>query len=88
MADSEKRFLVALSFPGEYRVFVADVARLLSRRFGRSRVLYDKFHEAEFARPSLDTYLQHLYHDQSQLVVVFLCSDYERKNGLALNGVR
>ena len=47
--ESKKRFLVALSFPGEHREFVANVAHLLSRELGQQRVLYDKFHEAEFA---------------------------------------
>jgi hypothetical protein len=75
-----KRFAVALSFPGERRGYVAEVARHLAERLGRERVLYDQWHEAEFARPDLDTYLQTLYHDQSALIAVFLCADYERKD--------
>jgi hypothetical protein len=70
---------VAVSFPGEYRKFVAGVADHLSKVIGRERVLYDGFYEAEFARPNLDTYLQNLYHDQSELVVVFLCKEYNKK---------
>lgn len=90
MSESNKRFLVALSFPGEHREFVAKVAQRLSRELGQSRVLYDKFHEAEFARPNLDTHLQALYHDESELVVVFLCADYERKEwpGLEWRAIR
>lgn len=73
------RFVVALSFPGEHRSFVARVANQLAAQFGKERILYDRFHEAEFARPNLDNHLQNLYHDESELVVVFLGRDYERK---------
>lgn len=88
--ESNKRFLVALSFPGEHREFVADVAQHLSRELGQPRVLYDRFHEAEFARPNLDTHLQALYHDESELVVVFLSANYERKEwpGLEWRAIR
>lgn len=75
-----KRFKIALSFPGEHRDFVEPVAARLADQVGRDRVLYDKYYEAEFARPDLDTYLQRLYHDESELIAVFLCADYERKD--------
>lgn len=90
MAEISHRFLVALSFPGEYREFVAAVARYLSEELGEQSILYDRFHEAEFARPNLDTHLQSLYHDESELVVVFLCADYERKEwpGLEWRAIR
>jgi hypothetical protein len=86
----EKRFQVALSFPGENRVFVEKVADYLASELGRDRVLYDKFHEAEFARPNLDTHLQGLYHDESTLVVIFLSADYAQKEwcGLELRAIR
>ena len=65
MANQEKRFRVALSFPGEHRPFVERVASKLAERLGRDWVLYDGYYEAEFARPNLDTYLQGLYRDES-----------------------
>jgi hypothetical protein len=77
---ADKRFQIALSFPGERRAYVARVAQHLAEVLGRERVLYDRWHEAEFARPDLDTYLQDLYHRQSELIAVFLCADYERKD--------
>jgi len=88
--SSNKRFLVALSFPGERRNFVSQVAYCLEIEIGRERTLYDRFFEAEFARPNLDTYLQNLYHNESELVVVFLGRDYERKEwpGLEWRAVR
>ncbi|MHC4696035.1 MAG: TIR domain-containing protein [Planctomycetota bacterium] len=84
MSTPQKRFKIALSFPGEHRAFVEQVARCLADQIGRDRVLYDRYYEAEFARFDLDTYLQRLYHDQSELIAVFLCADYERKEWCGL----
>lgn len=87
---STQRFKIALSFPGEHRDFVEQVAARLADQVGRDRVLYDKYYEAEFARADLDTYLQRLYHDESELIAVFLCADYERKDwcGLEWRAIR
>ena len=81
---SEKRFAFALSFAGEHRNFISNVAEHLATAVDRQRVLYDRWHEAEFARPRLATYLPPLYRDESELVVVFLCADYERKEWCGL----
>jgi hypothetical protein len=75
----QRRFLVALSFPGERRDFVAGVASTLGARLGRDKVLYDEFHEAELARLDLDVYLGQLYREESHLLVPFYCVDYDRK---------
>ncbi len=86
----KKRFRIALSFPGEHRPFVKQVADHLAAGVGRERVLYDKYHEPELARLDLDTYLQDLYHKESELIAVFLCADYERKEwcGLEWRAIR
>lgn len=42
------------------------------------------YYEAEFARPNLDTYLQRLYHDESELIAIFLCTDYDQKGWCGL----
>ena len=55
LSTSSHRFDVALSFPGERREFVAAVADRLAAELGKERILYDKYHEAEFARPDLST---------------------------------
>ena len=47
---SAKRFRIAFSFAGEKRDYVAQVAAILAKRFGEAAILYDKYHEAEFAR--------------------------------------
>ena len=89
-SETGKRFEIALSFPGEYRDFVKAVADKLSGEVGRERVFYDAYYEAELARPNMDTYLQKLYHDQTELIVVFLCAEYEQKEwcGLEWRAVR
>lgn len=53
-------------------------------------MLYDKFYEAEFARPNLDVYLQGLYHDEVTLNVIFLCAAYNQKEwcGLEWRAIR
>jgi hypothetical protein len=79
MNATAKRFRVAFSFAGEKRDFVAQVAALLAARFTEAAILYDKYHEAEFARRDLGFYLPDLYRDQSDLVVVVVCRDYQQK---------
>jgi len=46
-----RRFEIALSFPGEHRDYVKEVAAHLASAFGEERVLYDHFHDAEAAIP-------------------------------------
>jgi hypothetical protein len=79
-----KRFRIAFSFTGEKRDYVAKVANLLAKRFGESAILYDKFHEAEFANPDLVFQLPAFYKNDSDLVVVVLCPDYEKKEWCTL----
>lgn len=78
-AMDSRRFTVALSFPGEYREFVSKVADSLAERFSKPRILYDKYHEAEFARPNLDVHLPNLYRTESELIAIFLCDEYKKK---------
>lgn len=74
-----KHFKIALTFAGESRDLVEKIAIELANKFSKEDILYDKFHEADFARPQLDIYLQKLYHDCSDLIVVFLCDQYNQK---------
>lgn len=84
MSAARKRFRVAFSFAGEKRDFVAKVAAVLAARFDEAAVLYDKYHEAEFARRDLGFYLPDLYHRESDLVVVVVCRDYAAKEWCGL----
>lgn len=74
-----RRFRVALSFPGEHRARVEKIAEALAARLGPDRVLYDNWYGPEFAKPSLGMSLPDLYHDESDLIVVFLCKQYDKE---------
>jgi hypothetical protein len=86
----EVRFKVALSFPGEKRDYVKEVAKELKKRLPKASVFYDGDFTAQLARPNLDTLLQKIYGNNSDLVVVFLCSEYEKKQwcGLEWRAIR
>lgn len=81
---SAKRFRIALSFAGEKRDFVEKVVSILVQRFGEAAILYDKYHEAEFARARLGRKLPKLYHEESDLVVAVICRDYPQKEWCGL----
>jgi hypothetical protein len=72
-------FDVALSFPGEVRPFIEKIVEELEKNIGPNSYFYDNNYVSQLARPSLDTLLQDIYRKRSRLIVVFLCSDYQRK---------
>jgi hypothetical protein len=84
-----RRFRIALSFAGDRRAYVAEAAAVLAARFGRESILYDKYHEAEFARGDLGFHLPRLYFEDSDLVVVVLCDGYDKREwcGLEWNAI-
>lgn len=86
----ERRFRVALSFPGQCRGYVEQISIRLASSLGTNRVFYDKDYQAQLARPDLDTLLQRIYHDQSDLIVIFLSKDYATSEwcGLEWRAVR
>jgi hypothetical protein len=72
------RFHVALSFPGEHRDFVLDVAEALAARLTRDRVFYDEWYEAELLGAGGDLKLQAMY-EQADLVIPFFSQYYEKQ---------
>lgn len=82
--SSRKRFRIAFSFAGEKRDFVKAVADLLAKRFGESAILYDKYHEAEFANADLAFDLPSLYKHDTDLIVSVFCKDYDNKEWCGL----
>lgn len=60
---------------------------MLAQRFGEAAILYDKFHEAEFANWKLGLLLQDLYHDHADMIVVVVCPDYIKKDWCGLEWV-
>lgn len=87
---STHKFDVALSFPGEVRPMVEEVAGHLERLIGPNAYFYDNNYTSQLARPSLDTFLQDIYRNRAKLVVVFLSADYQRKNwcGIEFRAIR
>ena len=83
-------FDVALSFPGEARKLVENVASELERLIGPNSYFYDNNYVSQLARPSLDTFLQGIYRERSKLIVVFLSADYQRKDwcGIEFRAIR
>lgn len=83
-------FKIALSFPGEKRGYVEQVADNLKAVLGRDAVFYDLDYQAQLCQPNADIILQNIYHRQSQLIVVFLCKEYSLKEwcGLELRAIR
>jgi hypothetical protein len=79
IALDDKRFKVALSFPGEKRAYVNEVADSLCELIDNESIFYDNYYTAELARPNLDLLLQQIYHVNSDLIVVFLCEEYDVK---------
>ena len=73
-------FDVALSFPGEVRPLVEQIAVELERLIGPNSYFYDNNYVSQLARPSLDSLLQDIYRNRARLVVVFLSGDYQRKD--------
>ena len=76
---NRKRFAIGFSFPGIIRPRVEAIADILSKSFSRDRILYDYYHEAEFARFDLDVYFQNLYKNDTELVVVFIGHAYNER---------
>jgi hypothetical protein len=74
-----RRFDVSFTFPGEARHIVGPLAEEMAERIGRENVFYDKFYQGELARPNLDTYLQKIYREESELVIPFFGREYQNK---------
>ncbi len=88
--DSTKRFSVALSFPGEHRPRVNGIANELAEKLTKGRVFFDDFHKADSGRLDYDTYLQDIFQNHSELIVLFLCTAYNDDEwcGLQLRVIR
>jgi hypothetical protein len=83
-------FDVALSFPGESRILVKEIAANLERLIGKNAYFYDENYVSQLARPSLDLLLQDIYGNRSKLVVVFVGADYQTKDwcGIEFRAIR
>lgn len=74
MADSGVDFDIALSFSGDHRAYVAEVAEGLRRR--GFRVFYDQYRRAELLGQDLVVYLQNVYSHRSAMVAAFVSEQW------------
>lgn len=72
-----RKYQVALSFAGEDRNYVSEVARNLRQK--RVRVFYDKYESASLWGKDLYAHLDDVYRKQAQYCVVFLSQYYANK---------
>jgi tetratricopeptide (TPR) repeat protein len=77
--STDRKYKVAISYPSEHRHYIQQVADILAEALKRDSVFYDKFYEADLARPQMDEYLRKIYGSQAELVAPFFCSEYNRK---------
>ncbi|MDP3041495.1 MAG: TIR domain-containing protein [Candidatus Omnitrophota bacterium] len=71
------RFDIALSFAGEDRDYVEEVAKILESQ--GIRVYYDRFNQIEAWGKSLPEHFDEIYRKQAQYCVMFISEHYARK---------
>ncbi|MGA9754870.1 MAG: TIR domain-containing protein [Desulfobaccales bacterium] len=77
MATEEKQFEVALSFAGEGRQYVEEVASNL-RKMG-IKVFYDKYEIVTLLGKNLYDHLQDVYQNKARYTVMFISKHYAEK---------
>ena len=73
----QTNFDIALSFAGEQREYVDQVANILNQK-GIS-TFYDKFEEANLWGKNLYDYLSDVHMNQARYTIMFISEDYSRK---------
>ena len=76
-AEPAQRYDVALSFAGEDRAYVEEVAKEL--RDSGVNVFYDAFEKANLWGKNLIDHLAEVYHKRSRYVVMFISEHYVKK---------
>jgi hypothetical protein len=74
----DKEFDIALSFAGEDRALVEEIANQL--KAARVRVFYDNFHKASLWGKDLYQHLQAIYRDKAKYCIVFVSKSYLQKS--------
>ena len=83
-------YLLTYGRPTDHRSLVPQITHRSRGPLGKHSMFYDFDYQAQLARPNLDTVLQHIYREQPELIVVFLCAAYAEKQwcGLEWRAVR
>lgn len=69
---------VALSFAGEQRDYVREVAKVLAEEYDL-RVFFDEFEEEKLWGKNLYDYLYEIYSQKSKYVIIFVSKEYKEK---------
>lgn len=79
-----------MSYASEQRPYVKKVVWALREDLARTAIFYDKFYKAELVGLNLDSKLERIYHDDAELIVVFVSAAYETKQwcGLEWRAIR
>lgn len=77
MTNRPTKFDIALSFAGEDRVYVDELATILRSR--GIRVFYDLFEEANLWGKNLYDYLSDIYLNQAKFTIMFISEHYSKK---------
>jgi len=88
MTDNHK-FDVALSFAGEQRKYVNEVAKILESN--GIKVFYDEFYQSHLWGKDMTVYFKEVYYSNSDWCIMFLSKEYvtkawpsfERENAMA-----
>lgn len=75
--DNLNEYDIALSFAGEDRIYVEEVANLL--RSKGIKIFFDEFEEANLWGKNLYDYLSDIYSKKAMYTVMFISQHYERK---------
>lgn len=78
MPPRKRRFAIALSFPGQHRAFVRNVANRLAGVLGKKRVFLDEWYQPELRGSGADLKLTRIYRDDAELVVPFFSKHYAK----------
>jgi UDP-3-O-acyl-N-acetylglucosamine deacetylase len=73
----EYQYDIALSFAGENREYVEEVAKILKKR--KISVFYDKYEQANLWGKDLYQHLNEVYKNKSRLCIVFISKSYSEK---------
>jgi len=71
------KYDIALSFAGEDRYYVKQVAEIL--KDSKIKVFYDEFEESNLWGKNLYTYLRDIYRDQARYTIMFCSENYSKK---------
>ena len=69
---------VALSFAGEQREFVREVAKILHENY-QLKVFFDEFEESNLWGKNLYEYLYEIYSKKAKYVIIFVSREYKEK---------